>query len=219
MAREILLRLRTKNYERAKKLAEQIVEGAKTTLKTTKALSTELKESLQRAKKAAELRKRGAALGARGARASGRDLLGGQRQAFAQRFGSVGEAREKGEAFASLLAGANDPVASLPGLISGAGQLIPGLGPFTALLAPVTEKLLGYMEERFEQELAKQEALFTARLEEERFRSDYSRRFADDPAFAKSEAKRALRETLLEEAVIGKRVQRSTADLLSDLDL
>jgi hypothetical protein len=99
------------------------------------------------------------------------------------------------------------------------GQFIPGLGPFMTLLAPLTEKLLGYLEERLQQELAKQEALFTARLEEERFRRDYSRRLEEDPRFAREQAKQAFQQTLREEAVLGKRIQKTTADLLTDFEL
>ena len=219
MAREILLRFRTKNYERAKKVAERIAERAKKTLATAKDLGGELKESLQQTQKAAELRKRGAGLGRRGAAASGRDLLAGQRKGFGELLGTVGEAREKGESFANVLFGGQDMTQALPSLISGVGQFIPGLGPFMTLLAPLTEKLLGYLEERLQQELAKQEALFTARLEEERFRRDYSRRLEEDPAFAREQAKQALQQTLREEAVIGKRIQKTTADLLTDLEL
>jgi len=219
VAREILLRFRTKNYERAKKIAERVAERAKKTLATTKTLTTELKQSLQQAQKAAELRKRGAALGRRGAAASARDLQAGQQQRFAQRFGSVGAAREKGETFANVLFGGQEITQSLPSLISGVGQFVPGLGPFMTLLAPLTEKLLGHMNERFEQELAKQESLLTARLEEERFRRDYSRRLEEDPRFEREQARAAFELTLAEEAVRGKRIHKSTADLLTDLDL
>ena len=219
MAREVLLRFRTKNFERAKKVAERIAERAKKTLDTAKTLGTELKENLQQTQKAAELRRRGAGLGGRGAAASARDLQAGQRQGFGQLLGTVGEAREKGESFANLLFGGQDMTQALPSLISGVGQFIPGLGPFMTLLAPLTEKLLGYLEERLQQELAKQEALFTARLEEERFRRDYTRRLEEDPQFAREQAKRAFEQTLAEEAVLGKRIQRTTADLLTDLEL
>ncbi len=219
MAREVLLRFRTKNYERAKKVAERIAERAKKTLDTAKHLGGELKENLQQAQKTAALRKRGAGLGRRGAGASARDLQAGQRQGFGELFGSVGEAREKGESLANVLFGGQDMTQALPSLISGVGQFIPGLGPFMTLLAPLTEKLLGYLEDRLQQELAKQEALFTARLEEERFRRDYSRRLEEDPRFAREQAKRAFEQTLAEEAVLGKRIQRTTADLLTDLEL
>ena len=219
MAREILLRFRTKNYERARKVAEKIAERAKKTLDTARNLTGELKESVERTQKRAELRKRGAALGRRGAAASGRDLQAGQRQGFSQLFGTVGEAREKGESFANALFGGQDMTQALPSLISGVGQFIPGLGPFMTLLAPLTEKLLGYLEERLQQELAKQEALFTARLEEERFRRDFTRRLQEDPRFAREQAKEAFRQTLAEEAAVGKRIQKTTADLLTDLEL
>jgi len=218
VAREILLRFRTKNYERARKVAERIAERAKDTLHTAKSLGAELREQVEQARRTAELRKRGAAMGRRGAAASARDLQAGQRQRFGEALGAAGEAREKGEALAALFSG-EDVVSSLPSLIGGVGQLVPGLGPFAALLAPLAEKLLGYLEERLEQELAKQEALFTARLEEERFQRDYTRRLEEDPRFAREQAKRALQLTLAEEARLGKRVQKTTADLLTDFDL
>ena len=219
MAREVLLRFRTKNYERAKKVAERIAERAKKTLATAKTLTGEVKQGLERAQNAAELRKRGAGLGRRGAAASARDLQAGQRQGFGQLIGTVGEAREKGESFANALFGGQGMTQSLPSLISGVGQFVPGLGPFMTLLAPLTEKLLGYLEERLQQELAKQESLFTARLEEERFRRDFTRRLKEDPAFAREQAKKAFEQTLAEEAAVGKRIQKTTADLLTDLEL
>ena len=67
MAREILLRFRTQNYERAREAAKKVAERTKRTLQTAKGLGNELKEGLGRARKAAELRRRGAALGRRGA--------------------------------------------------------------------------------------------------------------------------------------------------------
>lgn len=219
MAREILLRFRTKNYERAKKVAEAVADRAKKTLATAKDMSEELKEGVQRAQKAAQLRKRGATLGKRGAAASGRNLQGLQRGRFGQLFGSVGEAKEKAEGVLGLFSGGGEVTQQLPGLISGVGQFIPGIGPFMAVLGPVTEKILGHMEERLQQELAKQEALFTGRLEEERFRNDFTRRFQEDPRFRREQAKQAFRETLIEEKVLGKRVQKTTADLLSDFEL
>ena len=206
-------------YERAKKVAEAIAARAKKTLATAKDLSGELKEGVQRAQKSAELRRRGAALGQRGAAASGRDLQGLQRGRFGQLFGSVGEAREKAESALNLFSGGGDVTQQLPALISGVGQFIPGIGPFMAVLGPVTEKILSHMEERLQQELAKQEALFTGRLEEERFRNDFGRRLEEDPSFRREQAKRALEETLAEEKALGKRVQKTTADLLADFEL
>jgi len=219
VAREILLRFRTKNYERAKKVAEAIAERAKKTLATAKDMSGELKESVQRAQKAAQLRARGAALGKRGAAASGRDLQGLQRGRFGQLFGSVGEAKDKAEGVLGLFSGDGDVAQQLPGMISTVGQFIPGIGPFMAVIGPITEKLFAHLEERLQEELAKQEALFTSRQEEERFRNDYSRRFQEDPTFRRQQSRQALHETLREEKVLGKRVQKTTADLLTDFEL
>ncbi len=219
MAREILLRFRTKNYDRAKKVAERIAERARKTLATAKTLTGAVKQGLERAQKAAELHKRGASLGKRGAAASARDLQAGQRQGFGQFFGTVGEAREKGESLANALFGGQGLAQSLPSLFSGVGQFVPGLGPFMTLLAPLTEKLLSHFEERLQQELAKQESLFTARLEEERFQRDFTRRLKEDPDFAREQARRAFEQTVAEEAALGKRVHRQTADLLTDLEL
>jgi len=219
VAREILLRFRTRNYERAQKVTEKIADRARKTLSTAKNLGSELRENLQQTQKRAELRSRGAALGQRGAAAAERDLQLGERQAFGQLFGTVGEAREKGESLANVLFGGQEITQALPSLISGVGQFVPGLGPFMTLLAPLTEHLLGYLEERLQQELAKQEALFTARLEEERFRRDFTRRLEEDPRFAREQARRAFEQTLAEEAAVGKRIQKKTADLLVDFEL
>lgn len=219
MAREILLHFRTKNYERAKETAQKVAERARRTLDTAKGLRDELKQGLERAQKLAELRRRGAGLGGRGAAASERDVAASQRASFSDLFGTVGEAREKGESAAQLLFGGGSPAQTIPALISGAGQFIPGLGPFMTLLAPLTEKLLSYLEERLQQELKKQEERFNARLEEERFRMDYTRRFQEDPAFARDQARRALEQTLAEEAARGKRIQKTTADLITDFGL
>lgn len=219
MAREILLRFRTKNYERARDVAKKVAERARKTLQTAKGLSGELKEGLDRARKKAELRQRAAGLGRRGAAASGRDLQAMGRSRFGELFGTVGEAREKGESFANALFGAGGITQNLPSLISGVGQFVPGLGPFMTLLAPLTEKLLGYLEERLQQELAKMESAFTARLDEEAFKRDYSRRLKEDPQFARDEARRAFQHTLAEESTLGKRVHKTTADLITDFGL
>jgi len=219
VAREILLRFRTQNYERAREAAKKVAERTKRTLQTAKGLGNELKEGLDRARKAAELRRRGAALGRRGAAASGRDLQAAGRSRFGELFGSVGEAREKGESLANALFGGGGVTQNLPSLISGVGQFIPGLGPFMTLLAPLTEKLLGYLEERLHQELAKMESSFLARLDEEAFKRDYARRLKDDPQFAREEARRAFEQTLAEEAVLGKRIHKTTADLITDFGL
>jgi len=219
VAREILLRLRTKNYERAEKLAKRIAERAKATLRTAKGLTQELREGVRQAQAQAELRRRGAALGARGARAAGRDLQAAQRQAFGQRLGGLAEAREKGETLKNLALTAQEGgLRALPALLS-AAQFVPGLGPLAALVTPVAEAVLSKLEERFEQELKQQEARLTARLEEERFRRDYTRQLEEDPSFRRQEARRAFELTLAEEARRGPRIQRSTADLLSDLEL
>lgn len=219
MAREILLRLRTRNYDRAKEVAQRVAERARKTLETAKVLRDELRQGLDRAQKTAELRQRASALGRRGGAASGRDVFAGQRAGFGELLGTVGAAREKGESFAQLLFGGGSPSQTIPALISGAGQFVPGLGPFMALLGPLTEKLLGYLEERLQQELKKQEERINARLEEDRFRMDYARRFQEDPRFAREQAREALARTLAEEAVLGKRIQKTTADLLTDFGL
>ena len=219
MAREILLRFRTENYERAREVAKKVAERAQRTLQTAKGLTGELRQGLDRARKAAELRQRGAALGRRGAAASARDLQAAGQSRFGGLFGTVGEAREKGESLANALFSEGGVTQNLPSLISGVGQFIPGLGPFMTLLAPLTEKLLGYLEERLQQELAKMEASFLARLDEEAFKRDYSRRLKEDPQFARDEARRAFEQTLAEEAVLGKRIHKTTADLITDFGL
>src|SRR3972149_6665825 len=118
MAREILIRLAVRNYERARDVAAQIAERAQRTLATAKNLSDELRTGLDRAQKAAALRERGAALG--------RTLFGG-----------------------------GEPSQTLPSLMTLAGAAVPGLGPFMALLAPLTQQLLAYLEQRLAQALAR----------------------------------------------------------------
>lgn len=217
MAREILLRLKTRNYERAKTAAERIKKRADETLQKAKGLRDQLRQSVEKAREMAELRRRGAALGERGAAASRRDLGAISRGRFESVLGSVGRAREIGEGAASIF-GSGDITSMLPSLLSGAAQFIPGVGPFAALLAPLTEKLLGYIDERFEQEIKKREALFLARLEEGRFRDDFTRRLEEDPAFAFKQAKLALKETLATEKRFKKRVH-TAADLLAESGL
>lgn len=214
MAREVLLRLRARNYERALQLAERVKKRAEKTLATGKALREELKGSLSRARDMAELRRRTAALGRRGQAASQRDVAGLQRARFERALGPVGRAREIGEAGASLLSGRP----SVGSLVSGIGQFVPGAGAFSALMAPLIEKLEGYLDERLEKRLRKHEAALSARLEEDRFRTDFTRRFKEDPAFAAEQAKKAFRETLAEEKALGKRIHRSI-DLISEFDL
>ena len=85
--------------------------------------------------------------------------------------------------------------------------------------APLTEKLIGYLEERLQQELAKLEAAFTARLDEEAFKRDYARRLKEDPQFAREQARRAFDQAMAEEAALGKRVHKTTADLITDFGL
>ena len=218
MAREILLRLAVRNYERARDVAAQIAERAQRTLATAKNLSDELRTGLDRAQKAAALRERGAAPGARGAAGSGSDGSLFDRGAF-RALGQVNQARERGEALGRTLFGGGDVSQTLPSLMTLTGALVPGLGPFMALLAPITQKPTAYLDERLAQELARRESALVARLDEDRFRSDYTRRLEEDPAFRREQARRAFEETLAEEARRGTRSEPVASDLVTDFGL
>lgn len=217
MAREILLRLAVRNYERARDVAAQIAERAQRTLATAKNLSEELKTGLDRAQKAAVLRERGATLGARGARSNPDESIF-DRGAF-RALGQVNQARERGAALGRTLFGGGEPSQTIPSLMTLAGAAVPGLGPFMALLAPLTQQLLSYLEERLAQELARRESALVARLEEDRLRSDYTRRLEADPAFRRQQARLAFEQTLAEEAVRGTRSEPVTSDLVTDFGL
>jgi hypothetical protein len=216
VAREILLRLAVRNYERARDVAAQIAERAQRTLATAKTLSEELKTGVERAQKAAAQRERSPA--ARGLGGAGTDGSLFDRGTFGA-LGQVNQARERGAALGRTLFGGGEPSQTLPSLMTLAGAAVPGLGPFMALLAPLTQQLLSYLEERLAQELARREQALVARLEEDRLRSDYTRRLEEDPAFRRQQARLAFEQTLAEEAVRGTRSEPVTSDLVTDFGL
>ena len=86
----------------------------------------------------------------------------GQQDRFAQVFGSVGEAREKGEALLGIFEG------NLGQVLGGVGQLVPGLGPFASLISPLLDRLTAYVDERIEIQAAVLEARTLARLRDHR---------------------------------------------------
>lgn len=218
MAREILLRFKTRNYERARKVADAVKKRAEQTLKRTKELSTELQRGLSSAKSAAERRSRGASLGKRGAKASQRDLQDLERKGFEKLLGPAGRARELGTLFATGFFGSSSITKALPSLIGGAGQLVPGLGPFASLLSPLIERAVGKLEEKVDRKLAEFERRLLIRREEDRFQTSYSRKLNEDPAFRFSEAKKALEQTLALEKKLGRRIHRH-ASLVEDFGL
>ncbi|HBP20487.1 MAG TPA: hypothetical protein DEA08_22185 [Planctomycetes bacterium] len=199
MSREILLRLKTERYEKALKLIERLKQGAKDALDRTRQ-AEETADAGDRRRKA---------LAGRAKRLRGRDLVRGQQDRFAQVFGSVGEAREKGEALLGIFEG------NLGQVLGGVGQLVPGLGPFASLISPLLDRLTAYVDERIEIQAAVLEARTLARLEEQRLRDDYSRRLRKDPEFQREQAHDAFWRLLREEAARGKRIHRT--DLLADL--
>lgn len=208
MARELLLRLALRNYERAREVAAQVAERAQKTLATAKGLTAELRQGAERAEKLAAARERASARGAQYAAPT----------TLRQTLGSLGQARERGEQVGRAVGHLGDAAQSLPGLMTTAGWLT-GLGAFTALLVPLTQKLIAYLDERLEKEIRKETAAFRARLEEERFLADYPRRLREEPAFARAEARKALEATLMEEALLGKRLEKTRGDLVADFGL
>lgn len=213
MAREILLRLAVRNFERARDVVGQIAERAQRTLATARSISDEVRSGVERAQKSGEARARARASGSGGSDGSLFD-----RGAF-RVLGQVNQARERGESLGRTLFGGGETSQTLPALMMMTGALVPGLGPFMALLAPITQKLTAYLEERLAQELARRESALVARLDEDRFRADYSRRLQEDPAFRRQEARRAFEQTLAEEARRGTRSEPVAADLVSDFGL
>ncbi|MGE0713326.1 MAG: hypothetical protein AB7N76_26465 [Planctomycetota bacterium] len=217
MAREILLRLAVRNFERARDVAARIAERAERTLAAAKSVSDELRTGFERAQKTAALRERGAATGARGANPTTEGSIF-DRGAF-RALGQVNQARGRGAALGRALFGGGEPSQTLPSLMTLAGAAVPGLGPFMALLAPLTQQLLSYLEERLAQELARREQALVTRLEEDRLRSDYTRRLEEDPAFRRQQARLAFEQTLAEEAARGTRSEPVTSDLVTDFGL
>ena len=223
MAKTIVLNFALKKLKAAEEAAKRIL----VTVKKSSGLSKEerreqskaAREGLKEVRARQRFEKRRQRLQRRASALSGRDLQANSRGRFGGLFGSVGEAREKGESLANALFGDGEASQKLPALISGAGQFLPGLGPFMTLLAPLTEKLIGHLEERLQVELAKQEAAFTARLDEQAFQRDYARRLKEDPQFAREQARRAFDQAVVEEAALGKRVHKATADLITDFGL
>jgi hypothetical protein len=219
VAREILLRLAVRNYERARDVATRIAERAERTLVTAKSLSEELRTGLDRAQKAAALRQRPASgTGNFGNVGRGADESLFDRGAFGS-LGEVNRLRGRGAALGRALFGGGEPSQTLPSLMTLAGAAVPGLGPFMALLAPLTQQLMSYLEERLAQELARREQALTARLEEDRLRSDYTRRLNEDPTFRRQQARLAFEQTLAEEAARGTRSEPITSDLVTDFGL
>lgn len=218
MAREILLRLAVRNYERARDVAAQIAERAQRTLATAKNLSDELKIGLDRAQKAAALRERGASPGARGGGGSAPDGSVFDRGAF-RALGQVNQVRERGAALGQAIFGGGEASQTIPSLMTLAGAAVPGLGPFMALLAPLMQQLLGHLEERLAKELARRESALIARLDEDRLRSDYTRRLEEDPAFRRQQSRLAFEQALADEARRGTRSEPVASDLVTDYGL
>ena len=216
MAREILLRLAVRNYERARDVAAQIADRAQRTLATAKAVTDELRTGLERAQKtSAARRERGAS---RDGSALGADASIFDRGTF-RALGQVNQARERGAALGRTIFGGGEASQTLPSLMTLAGAAVPGLGPFMALLAPLTQQLLSYLEQRLAQELARRESALIARLEEDRLRSDYTRRLEEDPAFRRQQARLAFEQTLADEARRGTRSEPVASDLINDFGL
>lgn len=209
MARELLIRLALRNLERAREVATQVAERAQKTLSTAKGLTAELRQGLERAEKLSTARERAARLGAQDGTGAG---------TLRQTLGPLRHARERGELVGRAVSALGDAAQSLPTLMTTAGWLT-GLGALTGLLAPLTQKLIAYLDERLEKEIRKETAAFRARLEEERFLADYPRRLREDPAFARAEARKALEATLMEEALLGKRLEKTRGDLVADFGL
>jgi hypothetical protein len=212
--RDVVLRLALKNYERARELAAGVAERAERTLDRVRTVSGELRGAVDRAQKLSETQERAASSGRPNLRSPG-DRPG----AGFQFLRPVNEAREKVESLGRLAMGGAEAARTVPALLRMGGPLLVG-GPLVALLAPLTEKLLAYVDERIQAEVDKREQRLLARLDEERFRADYNRRFAEDPRFARDEARRALELTLAEEAKRGRRIEPFSADLaLGDFGL
>lgn len=212
--RDIVLRLALKNYERARELAAGVADRAERTLDRVRALSSELRGAADRAQKLSEAQERAAPSSRPSFRAAAERPGAGF-----QSLRPVNEAREKVESLGRLAMSGAEAARTLPALMRMGGPLI-AAGPLAALLAPLTEKLLAYVDERIQAEVDKREKRLLARLDEERFRADYNRRFAEDPRFAREEARRALEQTLAEEAKRGRRIEPFSADLaLGDFGL
>ncbi|MCO5171161.1 MAG: hypothetical protein M9894_33065 [Planctomycetes bacterium] len=212
--REVVLRLALRNYERARDLAAGVADRTERTLGRVRTLSGELKSALERAEKLSGATERTAAAG----RASGRAPFEGPDPGLAF-LGPVNRARARVESLGHLALGGADAARTVPALLRMGGPLLLG-GPLVALLAPLTQKLLAYVDERVRKEVDQREQRLFAHLEEERFRADYARRLAEDPRFARAEARRALEATLAEEARRGPRIEPFSADLaLGDFGL
>lgn len=220
--REVLLRLAVRNYERARDVMGQVTERTQRTLASVKEVTSELRAGIETARQLSAERTSGGSLDSRGAAAAGRDIQALDRRRFGQLFGPVNEVRERAEAVGRLgqmLGGNAEASQVLPALMTGVARFVPGIGPFIAALAPITEGLLKHMEEKLQRELDKREARLLARLDAEARDRDYNRRFAEDPRFAREQARLALQQTLAEEARLGQRVERTRADLVTDFGL
>lgn len=211
--REVVLRFAVRNYERARDLANQVAERAQRTLATTKATAGEVRESLDRAQKLAEVKERTAA----GERFTAPGMGGSDR---GLRFlAPVNQAREKAESLGRLVFGGREVSQAVPGLLTGVAPLLPGIGAAMVLIAPLAEKLFSYLDERLQKELDKRTSTLLARLDEQRLEADYARRLVEDPRFAREQARLALEQTLAEEARRGPRIERTRADLIADFGL
>ncbi len=219
--REVLLRVALRNYERARDVMANVTERTQRTLATAKDVTAELRAGLDAARQLGQEREDGG-LASRGAAASRRDIQAGERQRFGRLFGPINDVRERAESlgrFADMVGGDAEASQVLPALLTGAARLVPGIGPFLAVLAPITQGILKHMEEKLQREIDKREARLLARLDAEARDRDYNRRIAEDPRFAREQARLALQQTLVEEARLGKRVERTRADLIADYGL
>lgn len=218
--REIVLRLALKNYERARELSQAVSERVDRTLARAREVSSELRSAEARQQRLGQAEDRAAALSQRAEALRARDVQGLEARQFGGVFGRVNQVRGRVESLGRLILDERDPGQALRGFMAGAAPYLLGVGPLLALLAPLTDQVFSRLEERLESELNKREERLLARLEEERFRADYSRRLKEDPAFARAEARRAFEQTLDEEAALGRRIEPTSADLsLSDFGL
>src|SRR4051812_29290803 len=103
MAREVLLRLAVRNFERVRDVVGQVAERAQRTLATARSISDEVRSGVERAQKSAEVRGRARASGGGGS--SDGTLF--DRGAF-RVLGQVNQARERGEALGRTLFGSGE---------------------------------------------------------------------------------------------------------------
>ncbi|MCO5168075.1 MAG: hypothetical protein M9894_17160 [Planctomycetes bacterium] len=194
--REHVLNMRLDRLERGESLTQQALKSLRAVKEKTPEIRKEigrLRNKLQetRALKKAVLERRDAASFV------GRDARLQELDNVRQLFKGINKARSKIGSFGGLLAGGSlSALGGLAGLVGG-----PAAAAVASVVLPIVQTVVQRAEERLQRRIEASTANTLAQLRELAFQADYARRFAEDPAFRKRQARLAWEQTVRDEGL------------------